>query len=186
MKTLVTSSIRKFGRLYTIDLKILDLQKNEYLFVTNETGEGQESIPGLIDKLSANTRAGLKERGAEIRAASQKVAEVTTINLEAYRHYFLAEQFIHELKFIAAEEELKKAVALDSSFGLAYYQLSYVNRWRYHAEGLDESENVQNLMLQKAVTLLERIPPKERYLVRAQQMLLEKEALSRMQAPLKS
>ncbi|MCI0695975.1 protein kinase [candidate division KSB1 bacterium] len=173
VKTLVVASIRKFGKLYSIDLKIIDLEKNEHLFVTNETGEGQESIPAMIDKLSEETRAGFKERATEIRATSRKVAEVTTINLEAYRHYFLGEQFIHELKFKEAEKELKKAVALDTTFGLAYYQLSYVNRWRYHAEGLDESENVQNLMLQKAATLLNRIPPKERDLVRAQRVLLE-------------
>jgi len=171
VKMLVTASIRKFGRLYTIDLKILDLQENEYLLATNETGEGQESIPGLIDKLSANTRAGLKERGAEIRAASRKVAEVTTINLEAYQHYFLSEQLIHKLHFKEAGEELKKAVALDSTFGLAYYRLSYVNRWRYYTEPLEESVNFYDVWLQKAERFLDRIPPKERYFVRALRVL---------------
>ncbi|MCI0695977.1 protein kinase [candidate division KSB1 bacterium] len=174
VKTLVVASIRKFGKLYTIDLKIIDLEKNEHLFVTNETGEGQESIPELIDNLSAKTRAGLKERDGEIHAASQNVADITTINLEAYQHYFLSEQLIHELNFKAAEAELKKAVALDSTFGLAYYRLSYVNRWRYFTEPLDESESIYHACLQKAEKLLDRIPLKEKYLVRAQRALLNK------------
>jgi len=167
VKTLVTASIRKFGRLYTIDLKILDLQKNEYLLATNETGEGQESIPGLIDKLSAKTRAGLKERTAEIRAASPKVAEVTTINLEAYRHYFLGEQLIDKLQFKEAEDEFKQALTIDSTFGLAYYRLAYANWWRLGSEGLKSSEEQMMTALQKALALIDRIPVKEQYFVRA-------------------
>ncbi len=166
VKALVVASIRKFGRLYTIDLKIIDLEKNEHLFVTNETGEGQESIPGLIDKLSAKTRAGLKERSAEIRAASQRVAEVTTINLEAYRHYFLGEQFINKLQFSEAREEFKKAVAIDSTFGLAYCRLAYANWWIWASELTASNEQLTRSALQKALALSDRLPEKERYAIR--------------------
>jgi len=162
VKTLVVPSIRKFGKLYTIDLKILDLQKNQYLFTTNETGEGHESIPGLIDKLSMKTRAGMEERTSDIRATRVKVSDVTTINLEAYRHYFLGEQLVNKMQFAEAQEEFKKAIALDSTFGLAYFQLAYATAWSLGNEHLGIEP------IQKAMTLIERIPEKERYLVRAE------------------
>ncbi len=165
VKTLVVASIRKFGKLYTIDLKIIDLDKNEHLFVTNETGEGQESIPAMIDKLSEETRAEFKERAAEIRATSRKVAEVTTINLDAYQHYFRGEDFINKLLFAEAEKEFKQAIAIDSTFGLAYYRLAYVLYWRSGSEQIARGSERRRVALQKAFALSERIPEKEKYLL---------------------
>jgi serine/threonine protein kinase len=164
VKTLVTSSIRKFGKLYTIDLKIIDLERNEHLFATHETGEGQESIPGMIDKLSEETRIGFKERSSEIRDASRNVAEITTINLDAYQHYFRGEDFINKLRFAEAEEEFEKAIAIDSTFGLAYYRLAYATWWRWGSE-IKTSRHQVEVVIQKALALSDRMPEKERYLL---------------------
>ena len=40
-------SIRQFGDLYSVDLKILDVDKNEYLYTSNVQAEGKKNIPGL-------------------------------------------------------------------------------------------------------------------------------------------
>ena len=158
---LVTASIRKFGKLYTIDLKVLDPQKNEYIFTAKEEGEGQESIPSMLDKLSEKTRIGLKEKAAEVKAASANVANVTTTNLEAYQHFFQGEQHINHLKFDDAEKEFRKAVELDSTFGLAWYRLTYTLNWNT-ATNYRAKEP-----LRKALSLISRIPGKEQYLLRA-------------------
>lgn len=55
----------------------------------------------------------------------QGIAGVTTTNLDAYSHYFLGEQFMNQMKTSGAQEEYKKAIALDSTFALAYYGLAY-------------------------------------------------------------
>ncbi len=178
VNALVLASIRKFGRLYTIDLKVLDPQKNEYLFAATERGEGQETVPSMIDKLSEKTRVGLKEKAAEAQAARQKVADVTTTNLEAYQHYFLGEQLIDKLKFKEAQEEFKKAVALDPTFGLAYYRLAYAISWNIGSEQLAREP------MQKALALIDRIPEKEKYLVRAVNARLQ-EGFEASQAVLK-
>ena len=49
---LVVTTIRKFDNLYSIDLKVLDPQKNEYIFGLKEEGKGKSAIPSLLDKLS--------------------------------------------------------------------------------------------------------------------------------------
>ena len=160
VNAMVMASVRKFGRLYTIDLKVLDPQKNEYLFTTKEEGEGQESIPSMLDRLSEATRIGLREKIAEVRAQQAEIASVTTSNLEAYQHYFRGEELINRLRFEEAKEEFQKAIALDSLFALAHYRLAYAAGWN--------QELLTGQYLERALRLIDRLPERERYLVRAQ------------------
>ncbi|NIT57556.1 MAG: hypothetical protein GWN00_15400, partial [Aliifodinibius sp.] len=162
ISAMVVASIRKFGKLYTIDLKVVDPNKNEYLFTAKEEAEGQESIPSMLDKLSEKTRVGLKERVTQVKETSQNVASVTTDNLEAYQHFFQGEQLINQLKFKEAVEEFKKAVALDSSFAQAYYRLAYAESW-----GI-EREEIQRNHLESALKYINRMPEREQHLVRAE------------------
>ncbi|HLB00236.1 MAG TPA: protein kinase, partial [Bacteroidota bacterium] len=158
---LVTASIRKLGKLYIIDLKVVDPSKNDYLFTAKEEGEGQESIPRMLDNLSEKTRAGLKEKADEIKKSNADLAVVTTTNMEAYQYYFKGEELLNKLDMTKAEEEFRKAVALDSLFGLAWYRLAYVVNWSGARSGRD------NDAMPKALALIDRIPEKERYLLHA-------------------
>jgi tetratricopeptide (TPR) repeat protein/predicted Ser/Thr protein kinase len=161
VNAMVSASIRKFGQLYTVDLKVLEPTKSEYIFTAKEEGTGQESIPAMLDRLSEKTRIGLKERAAEVRAQREEIASLTTSNLEAYQHYFQGEELINRLEFDKAEEEFRKAIALDSTFGLAYYRLGYSMQWN--------QEVLAGEPLQKAMQYIDKIPEKERYMVRANQ-----------------
>jgi tetratricopeptide (TPR) repeat protein/predicted Ser/Thr protein kinase len=165
VNAMVMASVRKFGRLYTIDLKVLDPHKNEYLFTTKEEGEGQESIPGMLDRLSDATRIGLRERIAEVRAEQAAIASVTTSNLEAYQHYFKGEELIDRLKFAEAKEEFQKAIALDSMFALAHYRLAYAAGWN--------QEVLTGQYIHRALELIDHLPERERYLVRAEQATVD-------------
>lgn len=160
LNALAIASVRKFGGIYTTDLKVLDPQKDEYMFTASVEGRGQECIPAVIDNISQKTRIGLEEKRSEIQATSQSVADITTVNLEAYQHYFQGEELINKLKFKEAQEEFKQAIELDSSFGLAYYRLAYAVDW-------ERNEQLAKEYIQKALSLIERIPDKEKYLVRA-------------------
>jgi len=159
VNAMAIASIRKLGKRYAIDLKVIDPQKDEYLFTGKEEDEGQESIFAMIDRLAEKTRKGLKEKEAEIQAASKKIAEVTTINLEAYQHYFKGEELINKAQIIEAEAELEKAIALDTTFALAYYRLAYVLAWQSSERAKDP--------IRKAMQYLDKAPEKERYLIRA-------------------
>jgi serine/threonine protein kinase/Tfp pilus assembly protein PilF len=168
INALLIASVQKFGSLYSVDFKVIDPIKDEYLFASKEESQGQESIPSLIDNLAERVRRELKEQEEEIQVASRPVAEVTTPNLEAYQHYFKGEELINKLKFDEAQEEFSKAIAADSTFGLAYYRLAYAISW------FMGSEQLQKETLQKALALMDRIPEKERYLVRAYEAQLRK------------
>ena len=156
---LIIATIRKFDQLYSIDLKVLDPQKNEYLFTTKQQGTGKASVPGMIDKLSEETRRGLNEKTAEIQAANRKVTEVTTSNLQAYQHFFKGEEFINKLKFKEAEEEFKQAVEIDPNFALAHFRMVYAISWR------DVKRSHDTFM--KAYPQFEKLPEKDQVLVRS-------------------
>ncbi len=160
INTLAIASLRKFGNVYTIDMKILDVGKNEYLFTVNVKGKGKESIPDMIDKLSETTREKLNEKVSEIQASSKKVAEITTANLKAYQHFFKGEELINRLDFEEAKKEFAEAIKIDSTFGLAYYRMAYAIDWELNKE-------LSLKYIKKAYALLENIPEKEQYILRA-------------------
>ena len=123
----------------------------------------------MLDNLSEKTRIGLKERVTQIKERSQSIASVTTTNLEAYQHFFQGEQLINQLKFDAAIEELKKAVSLDSTFAQAYYRLAYAESWQ------NDNEVLQKNHLERALKFINKMPERERYLVRATSEIIDNE-----------
>ena len=157
VEALVIASVRKLGGRYAIDLKVLDPHQDQYLFTAKEEDDGQENIFAMIDRISEKTRRGLNEQAAEIRKTSQKVAEVTTLNLEAYQHFFKGEALIGKLKLTEAREEFKKAIALDSTFALAHYRLAYTFSWFGNPEAKEARR--------KAFQYIDRLPEKERLLM---------------------
>lgn len=164
---LVIPTIRKFGQKYTIDLKVLDTRRNEYIFTTKEEGEGQESIPGMIDRLAKDIRIDLQEETNVVEQNAQNVADVTTVSLEAYKHFFEGDRYMNDLEFDRAAKEFEKAVELDSMFALAHYKLAYTQWWSQHQLG-DAEQHVRRAMEQ-----IDRIPQKEQFLVRALNASLE-------------
>jgi tetratricopeptide (TPR) repeat protein len=164
---LAIPTIHRFGDKYTIDLKVLDTRRNVYIFTTKEEGEGQESIPGMIDEIAKNIRIDLQEESEAVEENTQNVADVTTVSLEAYKHYFEGDRLVNELEFGKAVKELEKAIELDSTFALAHYRLAYAQWWSQHE--LEAAE----LHVHRAMELIDRIPHKEQMLVKALNASLE-------------
>ncbi len=158
---LVIPTIRKFGETYTIDLKVLDTKANKYVYTAEQRGTGAESIPGMIDELAADIRIDIKGESQESVKAATSVASVTTTSLEAYQKFFEGEAALSHLDFGDARKAFQAAVDIDSTFGLAYYRLAYTEWW----ENQGSESMVKNT--ERALALIDRIPEKERYLLRA-------------------
>jgi len=167
VRVLVVASIRKFDELYSIDLKAFEIGKRGHLFAASEEGTGRASVPGMIDRIAQKTRKGLKEKTAHIQSSSDKIADVTTTNLDAYQQFFLGDQYLDQLKYEDAQAAYHKAIALDSTFALAHYRLAYASWWGR------EGEEIQRAKLERALALSDRLPEKYRYLLRAQYAVSE-------------
>ncbi len=165
-KALFLTSLHRFDRLYTLELRAVDPVADEYLFTVKEEGRSKESIPGMIDRLSEQARRKLRERGSDVRASAIKVAEAVTINLEAYQHYFVGLDCFdrpsrHPGYPEACFEEFRKAVALDPQFALAHYQLAR-SRGAELMPGDAERREIA-----VALRFSDRVAPKDRLLIRA-------------------
>jgi len=159
INALVLASIRQFGDLYSVDLKILDIDKDEYLYTTNVQSKGKMNIPGLIDKISKQTRISLAEKAEEIEKTQRDIASLTTKNLEAYKYYDLGEKAMYSFNFDMAEENYLKAIEIDSTFALAHFKLGYAYQWNFNST---KDEYIAN-----AIKYIESVPEKERLYVRA-------------------
>jgi tetratricopeptide (TPR) repeat protein len=168
VRALVLATIRRFDQLYAIELKVLDPARSEYLFTLSATGEGKRSIPGMIDRLSTDTRERLRESPAEVRATSVALASATTASLDAYAHYFRGEQHKEATRYEPALAAYRRAIAADPSFALAHYQLAYLGEFT----GLDAATRTE--AIEAAIRNVDKVPAKERLLILAWKAHMER------------
>ncbi len=161
---LVIATLRRFEKVYSLDILVLDPRTNDRLFSVALEEDSKSEIPELIDAASEETRAALNEKTAEIRA-SKRVAETTTTNLEAYKHYFRGQQLMNAGKFAEARNELRQAIQLDPAFALAHYQLALTLTWLKLPDALPA--------IQKALPYMGKLSSKERMLVQGVTAMLE-------------
>ena len=160
VRALVIPTVRRFGDLYTIDLKVLDTRSHRYIYTAREQGRGPESIPHMIDEVARGLRIDFRD-SADAVANTEPVGTLTTIDLDAYQAYFEGEARLNQLDFDAAGRSFQAAIKMDSTFALAYYRLAYTEWWARGQQAMSRRH------VAYAMRNLQRIPVKERYLVRA-------------------
>jgi tetratricopeptide (TPR) repeat protein len=168
-------SVRKIGEQYEVALDAIDPQRGRRLFSATAVAANKDRLPAAIDTLSQRVRNTL-ERGPEAsHDAMLPVAQITTASLGAYHHYDQAERRIDQLQIPEARSELERAVVIDSTFGLAHARLAYVYWWQSNQEG-------ERAELAKAFALIDRIPERYRYHLRAQGAMADREGLEAARA----
>ncbi|HEY3215437.1 MAG TPA: serine/threonine-protein kinase, partial [Candidatus Eisenbacteria bacterium] len=126
---LLILSARKIGDWYRITLEAVDPRRGRRLFSATAVSREKDQLSAVIDTLSQRARLALEHSPEASRTALQPVAQITTASLAAYCHYDRAERLIDRLEMPQARAELERAVAVDSTFGLAHARLAYVYWW---------------------------------------------------------
>lgn len=163
---MVVANIRKFDEVYTIELNVIDPLEDTFLFTASEKGRGKSSIPTIIDKLARETREGLRHADMDVKESHSNIAQVTTNNIEAYHYFFQGEDHINRLEFHEALDDFRTAVEIDTAFGLAYARMAYAQYWLSPIEGMQEQ------VLSKALSYIDRIPEKEKLILQSQVAVL--------------
>jgi eukaryotic-like serine/threonine-protein kinase len=167
---LLVPSVRRAGNDYRMTLAALEPEHGRRLFTISAVARGRDGLAMAVDSLAQRVRGRL-ERGPESsRAALLPVAQITTPRLDAYERYDRGERLIDRLAMTEARAELERAVALDSSFALAHARLAYVCWWLN-----DDAE--ERAQLAAAFQLIDRVPDRYRFKLRAQGAMAERQGL---------
>jgi len=124
-------------------------------------GEGIASFYPMIDALTRKVKEDLKLTKAEIGGdIDVELGKITTTSPEAFLLYVEGREYHHKRDHAKSIELMKKAVAVDPDFAMAYRSMavSYNNTYMP-----DEAEK----WLRKALELSDRVSEKERLLIEA-------------------
>ncbi|MFQ5889183.1 MAG: tetratricopeptide repeat protein [Gemmatimonadota bacterium] len=127
-----------------------------------------DSVLALVDRLSVELlRAGLLPADAELPELD--LSRVTTPSLAALKAYLEGEQKYRRSRWDEAIESFERAVEIDSSFALGWYRLALAHSWTGAPEEVLEEYSA------KAARFADRLPERERLLLRGSDELLRGE-----------
>ncbi|MGB8320188.1 MAG: tetratricopeptide repeat protein, partial [Ignavibacteriaceae bacterium] len=134
----------------------LDVVTKELLKTASVHGDGIQSIlDNQIDQLSKEIAGGIGFSPAKIESIPSQIAAVTTSSMDAYNFFLRGRAECEKLNHASAERFLKKAVALDSNFAMAYFYLA-----KNYDLSLEPTNSIETI--KKAKVLLSHAPEKER------------------------
>ncbi|MCX6831392.1 MAG: protein kinase [candidate division Zixibacteria bacterium] len=114
----LSGSIFKLGSKIRIDARLEDVASGKILLAEKVVSDDPMT---LVDSLATRLTSALNLRGMSL--ADRSVAQLTTSSPEAYRYYHLGMQKFLDQFYDEAITDLNKAVALDSTFALAYMRI---------------------------------------------------------------
>jgi serine/threonine protein kinase/tetratricopeptide (TPR) repeat protein len=138
--TIVLGSFASAGDVFVTDVKVLDVRSKELLKSASAKGQGIESIlANQIDDLGDEISRGIGLSDRSIAVARRPVAEVTTRSMDAY-HFFLKGRDEFDRRYPSdARASLERAVALDSTFAVAWLYLGRAYRELRDINARDEA-----------------------------------------------
>ncbi len=161
IRALLLPAIRRLGTTYSLEMRVIDPERDEHLFTLSDRATSKEALLDLLDRLSERTRAGLGEGMDEVSRASVQLGESVTRSVEAYQHYLAGLEGWHRdgMRAIGLRE-FQEALRLDPGFAAAHGELAELLQHGYRQPDRAASH------WRAANDLLQRMPEKERLLLR--------------------
>ncbi len=121
---IVSGSVRPAGSGYVLTGEVFDPEDERLLAGVRTIAESEDELIDALDGLAKNLRMEIGESLDSVRAAP-RLAEMTTYSLGALKRYTLAgELMVRGGRFETVKNLLEEAIALDSTFAMAYSDLS--------------------------------------------------------------
>jgi len=157
--TLVLGDIRREGDSLTVEAKIHDVRTGERVATeVVRAGWGADPRP-LFDELAERI---LRISGAPPGERPELVAQ-TTQSLEAYQAYRQGVSYLQHFQIDSAIADLERAIALDSTFALAYVRLRDAVGWE--ASTYTGNPERRRALIAKAQQYSGSLPPRLRSLI---------------------
>jgi len=157
--TLILGDIRHEGDSLTVEAKIHDVRTGERVATEVVRGLWGADPRPLFDQLAERI---LQISGAPPGERPELVTQ-TTRSLEAYQAYRLGVSHLQHFRIDSAVAELERAIALDSTFALAYVRLRDAVGWE--ATSYSGSPERRRALIAKAQQYSGSLPPRFRNLI---------------------
>lgn len=142
-----------------VNTYLYDARTLEPIGLQRKEGKGADSIFNIVDGLSRGIKEDFKLRPEEIAKDIDKdIVQITTASPQALQLYIEGKTLFNLGKLTESLATLKKAVALDPGFAVAFRKLAEVCVY----QGLDDEANAY---LNKAVSLLNRVSERDYYII---------------------
>ena len=125
VKAVVSGEVLPLGPGAVVSARLVSASTGETLVALRETARAIEGVPDAVDRLSAQLRVKIGESLRSIQG-DPPLGEVTTSSIEALRKYVQAEWALDMGDVGTAEGLIKEAIALDSTFSMAYRKLGVI------------------------------------------------------------
>jgi serine/threonine protein kinase/tetratricopeptide (TPR) repeat protein len=138
--------------------RVYDVASGKRVDVARADDRSGPDVRPLFDQLAAKL---LDLSGApnEIRIG---LARSTTNSLEAFRGYLRGVEQLNRWDLVGAERDFQRAIAMDTTFGLAYYKLALTRGWMIGTE-----DSVSDRLMLRATTYSANLPARERMVINA-------------------
>src|SRR3989454_1549794 len=124
-KAVVHGQIDPLGRGYVVSAELVSAADGTALVSLRETAQDDGAIIAAVDRLSGKLRERIGESLRTIRS-SDPLEQVTTRSLEALRKYSQGVRASDAADMARAATLLEEAIALDTTFAMAYRKLAVV------------------------------------------------------------
>lgn len=152
----VTGDVASLGAGYSVSAELIAVKDGEVLISVRENATDSTGLLGALDRVSEQLRRGIGESRWSVRA-TPPLEEVSTSSLQALRLYSQAIRVgDQEGDNRRAVEILRQAVALDTTFAMAYRKLGTYLRDMGMRAGADDA-------LAHAFRYRSRLPELERF-----------------------
>jgi tetratricopeptide (TPR) repeat protein len=166
---ILTGAYAKAGDQFRVNVILQDAGTLEHIDSESISGTGEQSIFSMVDELTRRIKANFQLTPEQIATdIDRDIGVVTTRSPEAYKYYIEGIRYDIKGDYEKVIEYMEKAVEIDPEFASAYLAMA----WSYGNLNYDAEENVA---LQKALKLSERLTDRERYNIEGQFYLQQSE-----------
>lgn len=156
---MLTGSILQVEPNIVMTTQLVDVKTGNAIASQQVTGQSGKTIFDLIDQLTVEIKGDLSLPQDAAGERDPEVADITTGSWDAYSLYLAGMDYFYQYKFTKAEENFRKAIAIDSTFAMAYYGLSMVR-------SITQMEQFD--AINRAYEYIDRASHKEQEFIRAQ------------------
>lgn len=164
--TVVLGDFAKAGDSLHLAARVYDVASGARISVAQVDDRTGEDARPLFDELAAK----LLDLSGAPTDLPVGLARSTTQSLEAYRNYLAGVERLNRWDLTGAERDLRRAVAIDTTFGLAYYKLALTRGWLVGTE-----DSVADRAIVRATAHSANLPEHDRTVINAYRAFIEGE-----------